>query len=303
VNGKALWGIIFGLVVINCLTIAYFTNSDKKEVFGSPIEQATEETDEVVAQIGDVGITRQEWLAELEKNYGKTTLENMINIKVVEELAKKNKIEVSEDVINQELQMFKATYNAFGDHVIQDEETLKNQIKYSILLEELLTKDVVVPEGEMKQFYENNKHFYQISPAYHISQIVVETEEEAKQIMEELKDGSSFQALAAERSIDQITASHGGNLGFIPEDSEFFPEEYIKQASQLKENQFSTPIKTNEGFVIIYLHEKLEGAQYSYDQVKNQIRRQLALEQMKGNVSAKKLWEDIGVTWFYGESE
>lgn len=298
-KGKALWGIIFGLVVINCLTIAYFISSEKGEVLVS----SEQTTDEIVAQIGDKEITRQEWLAELEKYYGKSTLENMINVQVVEELAKQNGIDVKEDVINRELQMFKATYNAFGEDVIHDEEALKDQIRYSILLEELLTKDVEVPEEEIKKFYENNQQQYQIEPAYHLSHIVVKTEEEAKQIMEELKGGSSFQALAAEQSIDQFTASNGGDLGYIPENNDYIPKEYLEQASQLSSDQYSSPFKIEEGYAIIYLHEKVEGAQFAYEEVKNQIRRQLALEQMEGNISAKKLWEDIGVTWFYGESE
>lgn len=298
-KGKVLWGIIFGLVVINCLTIAYFLKSDQ------PVVKATKESaeEEVVAQIGDEVITRQEWLAELEKRYGKSTLENMINVKVVDVLADQYQIEISEDAIERELQMFKATYNAFGEEVLQDKKDWREQIRYSILLEELLTKDVVVPEEEIKQFYQNHKDSFKIAPSYHLSHIVINNEEEAKQIVQELKEGSSFQALAAEQSLDEMTASNGGDLGFVPEHSDHIPKEYIEHAKQLKPNQWSDPIQIDQQFAIIYLHEKLDGVQYSFDEVKDQIRRQLALEQMEGNISAKKLWEEIGISWFYGETK
>lgn len=67
----------------------------------------------------------------------------------------------------------------------------------------------------------------------------------------------------------------------------------------MKVNEWSEPIPLERGYAIIFLHEKIKGEQLEFDEVKDQIRRQIALEQMEGNVSAMQLWDDIGVTWFY----
>jgi len=45
----------------------------------------------------------------------------------------------------------------------------------------------------------------------------------------------------------------------------------------------------------------MEGQTFSFEDVKDQIRRQIALEQMEGSVTVDPLWEEMGVTWFYGE--
>ena len=44
---------------------------------------------EEIASIGKEKVTRQEWLKKMEDRYGKATLEQMINQKVVNQLAKK----------------------------------------------------------------------------------------------------------------------------------------------------------------------------------------------------------------------
>jgi foldase protein PrsA len=49
------------------------------------------------------------------------------------------------------------------------------------------------------------------------------------------------------------------------------------------------------------LKQKLEGKKYSFKQVKGQIRRQIALEQMDTPVSASAFWDELKVDWFYGE--
>lgn len=287
---------------MNCLTLAYFLSGEKTLSTASTNEISSETSEaETVAKIGEEVITRQEWLAELEKHFGKTTLENMINMKVVEELAEQYGIKVPEEAIERELMMFKATYNAFGEEGIEQEGNLREQIRYSILLEELLTKDVDVPEEEMKQFYEENKQYYNIQKSYYLSHIVVKTEEEAKQVLKELKEGSSFEALAAERSADDLTATKGGDLGYVEEKSSFVPPQYLEEASKLQAGEWSGVMEVDEQFVILYVKDILEGATFSFEEVKGQIRRQMALEQMQGNISAQKLWEEIGVSWFYGE--
>ncbi|MCV6900966.1 SurA N-terminal domain-containing protein, partial [Escherichia coli] len=62
---------------------------------------------EEIASIGKEKVTRQEWLKKMEDRYGKATLEQMINQKVVDQLAKENKLEVSSKEINRELLMLK----------------------------------------------------------------------------------------------------------------------------------------------------------------------------------------------------
>lgn len=240
-------------------------------------------------------------MAELESRYGKDTLKDLVNMKVVEELAEKYAITVSEDVMERELAVYKSMYNSLDEEQPGNEENWEQQIRYSILLEELLTRDVLVTEKEMETFYENNKDLYSIKEAYHLSHIVVKTEKEANMLLDELAGGSSFEALALEKSLDEFTANQGGDIGFVSKDNEYVPGAYLEAVLKLGEGDWSEPIQVDEGYAIILLHKKLEGETYSYKEVKGQIRRQIALEQMEGPVSAEPLWDEIGVSWFYGK--
>lgn len=291
---RTLWSIIFGLVLINCITVGYFLSKERGIL---PVSS----NDETIATIGDATITREQWMAELESRYGKDTLKDLVNMKVVEELAEKYAITVSEDVMERELAVYKSMYNSLDEERPGNEENWEQQIRYSILLEELLTRDVLVTKKEMETFYENNKDLYNIKEAYHLSHIVVRTEKEANMLLDELAGGSSFEALALEKSLDEFTANQGGDIGFISKDNEYVSGAYLEAALKLGEGDWSEPIQVDEGYAIILLHEKLEGKTYSYKEVKGQIRRQIALEQMEGTVSAEPLWDEVGVSWFYGK--
>jgi foldase protein PrsA len=290
-SGKTLWSIIFCLVIINCFTVGYSLSKERNVI---PVS-SNDQTSETIATIGETSITREQWMAELESRFGKETLKELINNRVVEELAEKYKITVSDEVIERELAVYKSMYNSL------DEGTWRDQIRYSILLEEILTRDVTIPEKEMKAFYETNKDLYNIDESYHLSHIIVETENEADLIVEELKGGSSFEALALEKSLDEFTANSGGDIGFVSNDNEFISNEYLEIAPKLSEGEWSDPFKVETGFAVILLHERLEGKSYSYEDVKGQIRRQIALEQMDGSVTVEPLWEEMNVTWFYGK--
>ncbi|USK33976.1 peptidyl-prolyl cis-trans isomerase [Bacillus sp. F19] len=297
-NGKTVWSIIFGLVIINCFTLAYFLSKDDSIAAVVSGNQKSES----IAVVGKKEITREDWMAELEERFGKETLEEMINFTVVEELAEKHSIKIPEEELERELTMYKSMYNSLdNEQQLTDTKELREQIRYSILLEELLTKDVEISDKELKAYYDSNKELYSIEDSYHLFHIVTETEEDALKVIEELKGGSSFEALAAEKSIDEFTANEGGELGFVSADIDYLPSKYVDEAEKLKIDEWSQPIKSDLGYSVLLLKEKLNGVHYSYEDVKNQMRRQIALEQMESAVSVKPLWEEAGVTWFYGD--
>lgn len=296
-NRKAVWLIIFGLVIINCFTLAYFLTKDDSIAAIGPASNGSSES---IAFVGEKEITREQWMAELEDRFGRETLEEMINFTVVEELAEKHDISIPDEELERELTMYKSMYNSLDNEQLSEDGELREQIRYSMLLEELLTKDVEIPEKELKAYYESNQDLYSIKDTYHLFHIVTKTEAEAEKVIEELEGGSSFEALAAEKSIDEFSANEGGDLGYVSSENDYLPAQYIEEAEKLKKDKWSEPIKTENGYSVILLKEKVNGVQYSFEEAKNQIRRQIALEQMESAVSVKPLWEEAGVTWFYG---
>lgn len=301
-NNKVMWSVIIALVVMNCLTVAYFvkgTGGENSITVAKPIINS-EETDEVVASIGDATITKQEWMKELEIRYGKQTLEDMVDGKVVKQMAEKYNINLSKEAIEWEMTLIKTMYNTLDSERIDDKHW-KEQIEISLLVEELITKDAVIPDQELKRFYQENKELYQIPKTYHISHIIVKTKDEAEQVMSELQNGSSFTALAMEKSLDEFTSNRGGELGYVSEKDDYIPKGYVEAAAKLSPNEWSTPIQVEDDYAIIILHEVINEVSYSFEQVKNQIRRQIAIDQMNGSVSVQPFWDEIGVKWLYGK--
>ncbi|MEH7236357.1 peptidyl-prolyl cis-trans isomerase [Bacillus sp. JJ1562] len=302
-NKKVLLSIIGALFITNCLSVVYFVTgqsggkSEEKTIEATKSVVASGE-EEVVATVGETSITRQQWLLELEDRYGKQILEGMIDEEVVRQMAKKHDIALSEDAVDRELTLIKTMYNTI-DHENIDDEHWKEQIELSILLEELLTKDAVISEEEMKHFYEENKHLYEIPKSYHISHIVVKTKDAAEQVRHELENGSSFTALAMEKSTDEFSANRGGELGFANKENGYAPDSYLEVAGKLKSNEWSEPIEVEGGFAVIILHEVIEAVTYSYDDVKDQIKRQIAIDQMNGAISVEPFWKELGVKWFF----
>jgi foldase protein PrsA len=292
---KQLWIVIAAFILLNCLTVA-FCLSKIKEVNG------TAGSEEVVASVGKSKISRQEWLNELETRYGRDVLKDMIDQKVINEMADKYNIKVSDQEIDQEFRLLQTTFSSPSETKHPNEKVWKEHIRNSLLQEEILTKDVVVSDKEMKSYYEKNKELFQVPTAYHLSHIIVKTKEEAKKAIKELSNGSSFGALAMERSIEEFSANEGGDIGYVIEDEERFPAEYFQTAKKLKEGAWSEPIKVDQGYAIIRLEGTVKGKKYAYEEVKQQIRRQIALEQMKP-ASTETFWDEAKVEWFYGNKE
>lgn len=290
---KQLWMVIAALILVNCLTIAFFL-SKANPAGGAVLDE------EAVATIGKETILRQDWLNELEARYGKDVLKEMVDQKVIEEMAAKYKIKVSSQDVDREFRMLQSTTTSFNKQNIKDEEKWKEQIRSNLLLEELLTKDVEVSTKELESYYQKNEDLFNVPSAYHLSHIVVSTLEEADKALQELDQGSDFSTLAMERSIEEFSANEGGDIGYISKGDERYPSQYIETVQGLKKGSYSLPIKVDEGYAILKLEGKINGKKYSFSDVKEQIRRQIALEQMKSPASATTFWDDAKVEWFYG---
>jgi foldase protein PrsA len=281
---------VLALAALNVLTISFFLSR--------PDWRAGKET---VATVGKEEITRQEWLGELEARYGEETLRDLVDKKVIRKMANKYEIEISDSDVEQELTMYKVVYGSQGLNL--DDEQWQNQVRLSLMLEELLTKDAVFSTEELEEYYQQNISLYEIPPAYRLSQIIVNTEKEAQQAIKELEEGSSFAVLAMERSLDEFSANQGGDLGFVSEESERVDPQVLAEARAMKEPGWSGPVKLETGYGVIYLHEKIEGKKYAFPEVKDRVRRQMAVEQMDLPVSARNFWSEADVSWFYGKTE
>src|SRR5439155_11751211 len=83
--------------------------------------------------------------------------------------------------------------------------------------------------------------------------ILVESEEEAKALLDQLKSGTDFATLAKEKSKDP-GAAEGGDLGYFTKE-QMVPE-FAEVAFRMYPGQLSNPVKTQFGWYIIKLEDK-----------------------------------------------
>ncbi|MCW1929460.1 peptidyl-prolyl cis-trans isomerase [Bhargavaea beijingensis] len=256
-------------------------------------------TGEQVASVGKETITNKEWVAAMEERVGREALRELVNQKVMEAAAKQYDIKVSDSEIDLEIAMLRAGGEGTGELT---GEPLRNQVKSQLIFEKVLTKDIIIKDKAVKDYYEKNESLYDVKPSYRTAAIILKDQSEAEKALGELDNGSSFEALARERSIDRVSGSLGGELGYISESSENVDPAIIKAVSGMKAGETAGPIALADGAVaLVKVTDTAEGRLFKFKEVKDQIRRELAIEQLPQSVTPEAFWEEFGAEWIYGK--
>ena len=85
------------------------------------------------------------------------------------------------------------------------------------------------------------------------SHILVKTEEEAKELYNEIKNGASFAKIAEEKSLCP-SGQNGGDLGYFTKGQ--MVKEFEDAAFSMNVGEVSNPIRTQFGYHLIYLTDK-----------------------------------------------
>ena len=152
------------------------------------------------------------------------------------------------------------------------EEQMKTSIRYETIHrkhKEWYTEKNAPSDEDMKAYFEANKDSLITVEASHI---LVETEEQAKEVLDRIDKGESFEDLAKELSIDTHSGMNGGALG------ESSPNAYVPEFSaalmEMKEGELSQPVKSQFGYHII----RLDKMNNSFDSVKEKIAESMTKE-------------------------
>ena len=258
---------------------------------------------EVVASVGGKVITKEQWMASMESMYGKEVLLDLVNAEVMEAVAKKNHIQVTDQEIDLELALIRSTQEG-TDTSLQsyDEEMMRQKVQSRLILEKVLAKDIVIEDKAIKAYYDNNKSLYNIPTSYRTSVIYAISEDEAKEVVKELKNGSSFEGLARERSKDASSASLGGDIGYISADAQSVDNAIISALPNVEVGKWSDIIALKDGrFAVVQVVSVFKGKSFSYKDVKDHIHRELALEQLTQSVTPEAFWQEFDAKWSYSE--
>ncbi|WP_373897163.1 peptidylprolyl isomerase [Haloimpatiens sp. FM7315] len=145
-------------------------------------------------------------------------------------------------------------------------------IQYSI---QKMFKGITVSDEEVNKFYEENKNQFKTPETVSAKHILVDTEEEATKIADEIKNGLSFEEAAGKYSKCPSKAQ-GGSLGNFAR-GQMVPE-FEDAAFSLEIGVVSMPVKTQFGYHLIKVEDKKESSSRELKEVEGFIKNRLLQE-------------------------
>jgi parvulin-like peptidyl-prolyl isomerase len=248
--------------------------------------KSKESKEPVLATIGKKQITMKELEAKLEQippqyrmtykgEEKKKLLENIIDRTLLTDEAKRLKIDKIPEIT-------------------QKIDELASNILIQELINREITQKIVITDEEAKKYYDANLDEFKIPEKVKARQILIKVEPKAtpeetaqkeakaKELLEKVKAGVDFEALAKENSDDARTKAKGGDLGFITKGR--MSAEFDKVAFETKAGEVGALVKDQEGFHIIKVDEMKEAQQQGLDSVKVRITTKLKREKQKEKI-------------------
>lgn len=167
----------------------------------------------------------------------------------------------------------------------------KENILINVYQEKILNS-IKIDVAKVKAFYEQNKDKYIRPAGIQAKHILVSSEQEAKDIIKELKGlkgkalNDKFSQIAKEKSIDPGSKNQGGELGWFDQSTMVKP--FTDAAFALKNGTITTtPVKTNFGYHVILKENSRAKEQIKFDDVKKGIENGLKFEEFKKVINQK----------------
>lgn len=152
-------------------------------------------------------------------------------------------------------------------------------------------KDKVnISEADVETYYQENQKLYQIPEKVEARHILIKTNAEASetqtaealkkanQVYEKAAAGEDFAELAKTYS-EGPTKDNGGYLGTFEKNTMVKP--FGDKAFSMKAGEISKPVKTQFGYHVIKVISKIAASKKTFEQVQDQIKKELAKQEMQ----------------------
>ncbi len=205
--------------------------------------------------------------------------------------------QVKDEIVHREILMQEAQRR--GIPATKDFQAQLEFARQALLIRELqasfLMQNPISDADAMKE-YEAVKA-QQGGQEYKARHILVETEEEAKKIIADLKLGAKFEDLAA-KSKDPGSAERGGDLDWA--NANAYVPEFSQAMVALKKGELTdTPVKSQFGFHVIRLDDVRAATFPDFEQVKDQVKQRIA--QVRWNEFQQKLRTAAKTDYKFGQ--
>jgi peptidyl-prolyl cis-trans isomerase C len=160
-------------------------------------------------------------------------------------------------------------------------EAWKERLRKRLLVEKVIQKDLLIEVSatpqEIKDYYD--KHWKEWSHGEEIRarHLLVQSEDEAKKIMEQLQNGDDFAVLARLHSVAP-EAQYGGDMGYVVRGQ--LPGYLEEPLFDLEPGTVSPVVKTPYGFHIFQVIEKREAGKPKIEECIERIKQDIQKERL-----------------------
>ncbi len=241
-------------------------------------------------------------------------VDNLVNAKLVEQAAKDKGIDVADSDIDKQIEQlragfkdeaqFEAALKTAGMTLDSLKESIRQQLVTNKLMETLSSSQQVT-QAELQEYYDANKAQFAQKAQKRSSHVLFKTTDKAKaeKVLKDIKSGEITLADAAKKySIDNVTASKGGDLGW-PNGTSYVPE-FQAAVDRLDKGEMSGLVQSSYGYHIITVTDTRAAKQQTLAEVKAQIEQiivqkrkaeayQKFLDELRKNAKIEVLLEDL----------
>jgi len=167
----------------------------------------------------------------------------------------------------------------------------REQILSSVALETHI-RDTVT-DAKMRKLYDTQAQLADFGDEIRARHILVESQEDALEVMKQLGDGGDFEALAADISLDADTRDRGGDLGYFTFD--MLAPDFSKAVFEGKKGDALKSFKTNKGWHIVEILDRRRPDAKSYEQSRESLRNFLTFEAIESFMANLRKEGDVTI--------
>jgi peptidyl-prolyl cis-trans isomerase C len=187
---------------------------------------------------------------------------------------------IKEELVNREVLAQAAKKRGLEkDPVVRAEMDMAGQ---AVLVRALLENEVKahpISDADLQKQYDQFKA-QMGTQEYKVRHILVDKEDEAKAIIDQLNKGADFAKLAKEKSKDPGSKDNGGDLDWGPAGRYVKP--FADAVQSLKKGETTkAPVKTDFGYHVIQVEDIRPLKVPSFDEMKNQFRQRAQQQQIQ----------------------
>lgn len=186
---------------------------------------------------------------------------------------------VLDEVIDQELLAREAERQGLDNSPLarQRLEAARKRILGDMLVETVV--DDAITSRAVEALYQEQRQLTEQSEEFRARMVLVRTRAEADAVMTLLANGASFEALAAERSIDERTRFNGGDLDYFTADT--VPPAFGRAVQDARAGDTVGPFQAEGGWAVLRVEDRRQEQPLTLEQARPQILRFLTYDQVR----------------------